>query len=544
MQVPGHQIKDGTIKPVDQNEYVAATGSANAYTVAFSPALASYADGLEFTFEVSAANTGSSTLNAGAGAKTIKKFNAGGTLMDVVADELPAGFHARVSWDASADAWILQGLPGSFMDLRNTIGEIVGAMQANGTVVEQAATPDMTVRITSELRYFRSGLLRTLAPGSSATIATAHASQSRTDLVCINLSDTMVSSSTDVALKGVEDGSNTAPSVPVGYVKLAEVSVPANDTAITDSQITGVPGGFTTQENAALRVPAYIGSTTIPNGPSKYASRLDLAEDLENLAHYIWKLRGTTNVFDAWQGRPAPTGYIHDLRIAPFSGAENNKIQIDISQIEVSFSGGRILVDSISVTADITVSGQGGLDTGTEAAATWYYVWFIYKSDGTKAALLSASSTNPTMPAGTWSTPRIIGAVRNDAASNFLKQYQYNEEVCYAARQQALNDGSSTTFATVSLSSFVPPGAQADRAYISLHAAATGDVASDSAVDISIDGTNVFATTDAARSGADNQASWGAWWTPLPTSQQVWYRVGNANIIADVEVMGYRLRLL
>jgi hypothetical protein len=68
--------------------------------------------------------------------------------------------------------------------------------------------------------------------------------------------------------------------------------------------------------------------------------------------------------------------------------------------------------------ADITASGAGGLDAGAEASSTWYHVWLIAKADGTKAALLSLSSTSPTMPSG-YIYKRRIGTVRNNSASDF-----------------------------------------------------------------------------------------------------------------------------
>lgn len=43
------------------------------------------------------------------------------------------------------------------------------------------------------------------------------------------------------------------------------------------------------------------------------------------------------------------------------------------------------------VTADLSASGAGGLDTGAEAASTWYEVWAIAKDDGTKNLLLHRS---------------------------------------------------------------------------------------------------------------------------------------------------------
>ncbi len=83
---------------------------------------------------------------------------------------------------------------------------------------------------------------------------------------------------------------------------------------------------------------------------------------------------------------------------------------------EYAFSG-------FNKTADITVSGLGGLDTGVEAVSTWYSIWAIVKADGTgEGLLLSASMTTPTMPTGYTGTDGRkvrIGFVYNNQAGDF-----------------------------------------------------------------------------------------------------------------------------
>jgi len=46
----------------------------------------------------------------------------------------------------------------------------------------------------------------------------------------------------------------------------------------------------------------------------------------------------------------------------------------------VMSDGARYLPTSFPLTADVTVSGLGGLDTGTETASTWYEVYLVGKS--------------------------------------------------------------------------------------------------------------------------------------------------------------------
>jgi hypothetical protein len=75
------------------------------------------------------------------------------------------------------------------------------------------------------------------------------------------------------------------------------------------------------------------------------------------------------------------------------------------------------MIVSSTLTADITASGANGLDTGAEAADTWYALFVIGTAGGTVAALLSTSATSPTLPAG-YVYKRRIGWVRNNGSSN------------------------------------------------------------------------------------------------------------------------------
>ena len=117
------------------------------------------------------------------------------------------------------------------------------------------------------------------------------------------------------------------------------------------------------------------------------------------------------------------------------------------------------------VTADITVSGAGGLDTGVEAISTWYAVYVIADTSGVEPvdALLSLTPISPTLPAG-YDIFFRMGWVRNNSAGDFLEFLQTNGErnrhhLWVNVNLSALNvlsGGSALSFATVSLSAFVP----------------------------------------------------------------------------------------
>ncbi|MFC2248723.1 hypothetical protein ACETRX_03775 [Labrys portucalensis] len=65
-------------------------------------------------------------------------------------------------------------------------------------------------------------------------------------------------------------------------------------------------------------------------------------------------------------------------------------------------------------------TGNGGLDTGSIAASTWYHVHLIRKdSDGSIDALLSLSATAPTTPSG-YTARRRLGAILTDGSSQIV----------------------------------------------------------------------------------------------------------------------------
>jgi len=78
-------------------------------------------------------------------------------------------------------------------------------------------------------------------------------------------------------------------------------------------------------------------------------------------------------------------------------------------------------------------SGNGGLDTGTVAASTWYHVFVIERTDtGIADVLLSLSATAPVLPAN-YTKKRRVGAIRTDASSHILAFSQNGDEFLWAA---------------------------------------------------------------------------------------------------------------
>jgi hypothetical protein len=135
----------------------------------------------------------------------------------------------------------------------------------------------------------------------------------------------------------------------------------------------------------------------------------------------------------------------------------NPLYQVDVDCDAVKVGG--VLTTSVNLTLDITVSGVGGLDTGSEAANTWYYIWLIYNpTTSTLSGVLSTSALSPSMPAG-YEFKRIVGAVRNNASSNFYLFRQVDRTVMYdevPTSMAVLSGGTALTFTQVDVRAFMP----------------------------------------------------------------------------------------
>ncbi len=115
----------------------------------------------------------------------------------------------------------------------------------------------------------------------------------------------------------------------------------------------------------------------------------------------------------------------------------------------------KVSVFGVNQSAAITSSGAGGLDTGSEANV-WYYIWIIRKSsDGTVAALLSASATTPTLPAG-YDQKALVSAVHN-TAGDFVDFTQSGDKYNYKVWiTLATGSGSVASWTSIDTTDSVP----------------------------------------------------------------------------------------
>jgi len=189
----------------------------------------------------------------------------------------------------------------------------------------------------------------------------------------------------------------------------------------------------------------------------------------------------------------------------------------------------------------ITSSGAGGLDTGSEAADTWYAIHIIGDTSGVNSEdlLLSLSSTAPTMPSG-YDVFRHIGWTRNSSSSHFHRYREVREGwVQYDISRntgRVLNGGTATIYTDVDTSDLVPVDSSLALCNINLNTSVDSSYIRFRGGDF--DTTSIVNQhRPGLATGSSRQQ--GTVFIPLDSSQVFEYECSTADISADVYVAGY-----
>lgn len=121
--------------------------------------------------------------------------------------------------------------------------------------------------------------------------------------------------------------------------------------------------------------------------------------------------------------RILPPGHINGFGLTNDSTDSAHDIDIATGSARDQDDGGNVLLTTALTkrldAAFAEGTNQGGLDTGTVAASTTYFVWAIGKADGTADILFSTSSSSPTMP-GSFTLKKLLGAVATDGSADII----------------------------------------------------------------------------------------------------------------------------
>lgn len=160
---------------------------------------------------------------------------------------------------------------------------------------------------------------------------------------------------------------------------------------------------------------------------------------------------------------PAAIVPMQGLSIENGSGDFDTLMTVTATQVPVvDVLGNAVMLFGINTTGDITALGANGLDVGTVAASTGYYIWLIYnQSTGTDAILFSLSATAPTMPSGYTFKAR-IGWCVTDSSSDLIRTKQRMNVGRYVITSDSLPEiitgaaGDVSTFVSTTVVGFLP----------------------------------------------------------------------------------------
>lgn len=213
----------------------------------------------------------------------------------------------------------------------------------------------------------------------------------------------------------------------------------------------------------------------------------------------------------------APRGHIYGLTISNNGTDANNDIDISPGQAASDDTTAVMLTLASSITKQLDAawavgSGNGGLDTGSKANSTCYFIWLIRRSDtGVVDVLFSTSKTSPTMPTNYDQKRRLPGAIFTDGSGNIRAFTQIGKRrFDFVSRVQdvsATNPGASAVLRTVT----VPAGmlghfeVQITNDYLALTSTNQTDVNPDSSTGFTLvaGGTRVAAQATVAVDGSN-----------------------------------------
>lgn len=230
-----------------------------------------------------------------------------------------------------------------------------------------------------------------------------------------------------------------------------------------------------------MAVPDPIGRLTAFLTDVWESGRAKISQEIDQLVSGINADRAAMNVLqtdqttlsERFDALAYPSGIKSGLRV--YSSYTQPDTDIIIKADALGMVDKATVVTDLDVTLDLgDPAGVGGLDTGTVAADTWYYVFAV--ADAARVLdddCLASLASTPALPTG-YDTYRLVGFVRTDTDSDiiFLTQipslgyfglwpadYDYGEFAL-----QGVYDNSA--WQEVDLSSYLPPEVRAVRVKI------------------------------------------------------------------------------
>lgn len=226
--------------------------------------------------------------------------------------------------------------------------------------------------------------------------------------------------------------------------------------------VDGVATGNTCHYVATLGANWEVGLGTVTDATPDTLARTRILASSNAGAAVNWGA-GTKEILltapaSAWKSISPTKGYIFDLTTSNAADAAND---ITVASGEATDESGEVVMAlAASITKRLDAAWAvgdtgGGLNTGAEAANTWYEVILIMRQDtGVVDVMFSTTANRATLPAN-YTHKRRIGWIRNDAASAILAYKQVDD---YFTLSIAINDVAITkTVTATNVALTVPP---------------------------------------------------------------------------------------
>jgi hypothetical protein len=152
-------------------------------------------------------------------------------------------------------------------------------------------------------------------------------------------------------------------------------------------------------------------------------------------------------------------GYLSGLVLSTVGSSATFSVSVGVA-VDSTQSDFMKLASSISKTTSAWAagSGNGGLDTGTIAASTWYHVHEIKNpTTGAVDALASLSATSPTLPSG-FTIFRRVGSLKTDSSSHWVSFTQRGDEFTLVTTVTDISNSTQSTTAVTYTMASVPTG--------------------------------------------------------------------------------------
>lgn len=165
----------------------------------------------------------------------------------------------------------------------------------------------------------------------------------------------------------------------------------------------------------------------------------------------LGKLKGDGSLITGLSANSPSTSSVKYAVFLSTFGNDTNTISLSAKALDIMGS----YFANVSTRCSLALAGAGGLDTGSEAASTWYNIFAITNGSTISVVVSSISNTAPTLPSG-YTKYRWLGTVYNKSDSAIRPFYKIGSNVGYW-QTNTFFSGSLSANTNFSLDTLLPP---------------------------------------------------------------------------------------